>query len=43
MAAVADAGMNLDQVDGLASFADDRNKRCSWPPIWACPSCATPP
>ena len=25
MAAVADAGLTLDQVDGLASFADDRN------------------
>jgi acetyl-CoA acetyltransferase len=24
-AAVADAGMDLDEIDGLASFADDRN------------------
>ena len=24
-AAVADAGMSLDEIDGLASFADDRN------------------
>ena len=33
----------LDEIDGLASFADDRNLPVFVAADLGCPSCATPP
>jgi len=42
LAAVADAGLAIDDVDGLTSFAGDRNDASSWPRTSAFPSSASP-